>query len=368
MKKVSVIIPVYNGEKYIEQTIKNILQSTYSNLELIIVNDGSMDSSLSICEKLKESDSRILIYTKKNEGVAVARNYGLTKVTGDYICFCDQDDIVEPKTYENQVKSIEETQSDFCMCSTGRNIDGKKSDFEISQNQCYAENQILEELLYPLLFSGFQVPIKMSHTKRYPHIWSCMFKSDFIRKYNVKFRSYINFEDDLLFKVDVLSKASKVATISYIGYYWRVNLKSETYHHEYIENIKEKQQKCYEDMFSCISDRISDTNIQHLFTQVTFCKQYLEAVHNLTSPCFKKTYKFINGYYRDVIYERNFTDCISAKKYIKKGQVKLGILLPLISKKRTYISYYTEIVLERILLITLHSQTLTKMERFLKRS
>lgn len=368
MRKVSVVVPIYNGEKHIEQTIKTILRSTYCNLELILVNDGSTDDSLLICDKLRKNDSRIFIYNKKNGGVASARNFGMHKATGTYICFCDQDDIVASETFTRQVECLEACQSDFCMCSTGRSIDGKTSAFESLEDACYEGERILEELLYPLLFNGYNVPVKKNNNNRYPHIWNCMFQKEFLEKNEIRFRTYVNYEDDLLVKVEALSRAKRVSTVAYTGYFWRVNLKSETYAHKYVDNIVDKQQKCYEDMLKCLCNAIQDKSVLDLFTQVTFCKQYLEAVHNLTSPVVKKQYRTIKQYYAATIYSRDFKHCIEARKYLKKGQVKPGIILPILSKKMSIFCHIMEVLLDFALLITLHSQTLTRLERSLKRN
>lgn len=367
MKKISIVIPVYNGEKYIKHTINNILQSTYKNLEIILVNDGSADNSLSICEKLKNTDSRIYVYTKINGGIVSARNYGVSKATGDYLCFCDQDDIVEKETYNRLISAIMEKDSDICMCSVGRSIENKKSLFEISEDAYYEGEQIHENLLYPLMFHGYKVPVKMSNVMRYPFIWNCMFCMTFWKQHQIKFRSYVNFEDDLLVKVETLSKATKISTISYVGYYWNVNLKSETYTHKYIRNIKNKQQKCYEDMFTSVSEKIHDKKVLELFKQVTFCNQYIDAIHNLSSPFIKKNNKFIREYYRHTIYDREFLDCIVVTKYLKKEMIKSKILLTVLSKKMTMVSYIMEILLNYLMLITLHSPLLTRFERKFKK-
>ena len=98
-EKVSVILPVYNGEKYIKETIKSILQSEYRNIEVLIIDDGSTDNSLIYCQQLQQQDDRICIYSKENGGTVSARNYGISKASGKYLCFCDQDDIVDSKCY-----------------------------------------------------------------------------------------------------------------------------------------------------------------------------------------------------------------------------------------------------------------------------
>ena len=92
---VSVVIPVYNGAKYIEKTIRTILNSTYQNLEIIAVVDGSPDNSLAVCQKLSQEDARVKTFYKDNGGIPDARNYGIERATGEYICVCDQDDLVQ---------------------------------------------------------------------------------------------------------------------------------------------------------------------------------------------------------------------------------------------------------------------------------
>ena len=106
--------------------------------------------------------------------------------------------------------------------------------------------------------------------------------------------------------------------------------------------------------------------ILQMFKCTTYCKQYLEAIRNLTSPDRKKTWRNIHAYYEANIYERNFEECISAAQYVKKGKIKPQIILHFLAGKQTMLSYYAEKVLDWVLLITLHSQTLTKIERKLK--
>lgn len=364
--KVSVVIPLYNGERYIENTVNNVLGSDYKNIEVLIIDDGSTDNSFAICEQIRQIDDRIVIYRKKNGGVVSARNYGAAVADGEYLCFCDQDDIIDRNCYTKQVERIESDQSDICICSVGRSIDGKVSAFELSDDACYEGSEILEQLVYPILFNGFDVPIAMGSRKRYPHIWSCMFRMSFWRKNNFHFRAYVNFEDDLLVKVQTLANAEKVSTLSMIGYYWRVNLDSESYTQKYIEDISDKQQKCYEDLYTSIADRAGEGIILEWLKKVTFCRQYLEAIHNITSCQKKKNRKIVRDYYHINIYSRDFRECIDASKYVKNGAVKLKIILRILAGEHTMLSYYVEMILDRILMVTLRSNVLTKMERALK--
>lgn len=108
MEKVSVIIPVYNNEKYLNQCVESVLKQTYTNLEIILIDDGSTDRTPEICEHLREQDPRIRVFHKENGGIGSSRNSGLTLASGDYILFVDSDDWIEPdciKTLYNQLKT-----------------------------------------------------------------------------------------------------------------------------------------------------------------------------------------------------------------------------------------------------------------------
>lgn len=112
-EKISIIVPVYNAENYLRRCIDSILEQTYTNFELLLINDGSTDGSAKILEEVKESDSRIRIVHKKNEGVSATRNLGLKLATGDYITFIDSDDFVDKLYLEVLYKSLTENDADI---------------------------------------------------------------------------------------------------------------------------------------------------------------------------------------------------------------------------------------------------------------
>lgn len=114
MKKISVIVPVYNSEKYIERCLTSIINQTYKNIEIIIINDGSTDNSQGIIDKyVKENQNTIKTYQTKNNGVASARNLGIEKVTGDYFLFVDSDDYIEQNLIEKLNSIIEKEKVDI---------------------------------------------------------------------------------------------------------------------------------------------------------------------------------------------------------------------------------------------------------------
>lgn len=116
MKKVSIIVPIYNSSSYLNCCMDSLLKQTYKNIEIILVDDGSKDISPEICKKYQKKDSRVSYYSKKNGGVASARNYGLRKITGEYVVFIDSDDYIENNMIECLVEGIDKYNCDMSAC------------------------------------------------------------------------------------------------------------------------------------------------------------------------------------------------------------------------------------------------------------
>ena len=126
---VSIIVPVYNGEKYISRCLDSLINQTYSNLEIVLVNDGSIDKSKEILNEYAKTDNRIKIYDQINQGASVARNIGLEKANGKYIMFVDADDYIDSHMVEEMIKNIKhENTIVFCDNTEiwSKNIDERK--------------------------------------------------------------------------------------------------------------------------------------------------------------------------------------------------------------------------------------------------
>ena len=113
---ISVIVPVYKVEQYLPQCIESIINQTYRNLEIILIDDGSPDNCGKICEEYAQKDKRIKVFHKKNGGLSDARNYGIARASGEYLAFVDSDDWIEPDMYEVLVNWIEDHQTDIVSC------------------------------------------------------------------------------------------------------------------------------------------------------------------------------------------------------------------------------------------------------------
>lgn len=119
-KLISIIVPVYNVEKYLKKCVYSILNQSYKNLEVILVNDGSTDNSGKICDELSREDSRINVYHKDNGGLSDARNYGVAKANGEYVGFVDSDDYIDQYMYENLYKAIRKYNTQIAECGITR--------------------------------------------------------------------------------------------------------------------------------------------------------------------------------------------------------------------------------------------------------
>ncbi|MBS4197578.1 glycosyltransferase [Lederbergia citri] len=124
--EVSIIVPVYNVEDYLEKCIESILSQTLTCFEVILVNDGSTDKSGLVCKEYEKKDNRVKVIQKENGGLSSARNAGMKIARGKYIGFVDSDDYIDPNMYKNLIELCEKTNGDIGICKFGREINGKK--------------------------------------------------------------------------------------------------------------------------------------------------------------------------------------------------------------------------------------------------
>ena len=181
---ISIVVPVYNCEKYIEDCISSIKNQTYKNLEIIIVNDGSTDRSLELIKKIANADKRVFIYTTENKGVSHARNIGIEKATGKWISFVDSDDWLEPNFCELLLEKAVELDADYIGCGynkvTGENIQKINADERILE---YEKNEFLIKLL------NVQTSYGLVHMK--------LIKAEYVKK--VKFNESLKVAEDAFF-------------------------------------------------------------------------------------------------------------------------------------------------------------------------
>ncbi len=196
-KKVSVIVPIYNVEKYLEGAIESIVNQTFKDIEIILVNDGSTDNSQEIIKKYAKKDKRIIVINKDNGGLGSARNKGLEKASGDFIAFIDSDDWIQTDMIEKMYNKAMEEQLDVVICSYKSIYTNSNEIFEIPSNII---NDTIEGK-NSRIFNIFSACCKL-------------YKKEFLIKNKFQFVEEKRWYEDLPFSVKVLSTTSKIGIIN----------------------------------------------------------------------------------------------------------------------------------------------------------
>lgn len=219
MSYLSIIIPVYNAENYIERCIKSICNQSFDDWELLLINDGSRDKSRKICEAFAKKDQRIKVYSKKNGGAASARNYGLNVAQGEYVTFVDSDDYIESGMYQNMLEIAGKYDCDVVMCDCIKEMYGTSSPFSHPiRKGFYNYDQLLAEYYPQLLMPNYmEYPPTISN-------WLLVIKRKIIEENHISYPENIRFSEDLFFGSLVMSHAK--------SFYY---MKGENYYH-YVMN------------------------------------------------------------------------------------------------------------------------------------
>lgn len=278
--KVSVIIPVYNTEKYLRECLDSVLNQTLKEIEVICIDDGSTDNSLEILNKYAQKDSRVIVLTQKNKGGGAARNQGVRKSKGDFLSFLDSDDFYNVDTIEKMYTKAIATQSDIVICGV-RIFNSLSQRFEECSRglrvDLLPDKEIFNYRDMPkYIFNAFQN-------------WNCnkMFRSKFIKTNNIIFQEIFR-TNDLLFTCSALVLADRISTIKEPLFNYRINIVScQSTNHLYpIEFYK---------AFKALREFLLDRNI-YTEVQESFVNWALNAcVYNINSIKTKLSSK-------DVIY------------------------------------------------------------------
>ncbi|MGQ7318909.1 glycosyltransferase family 2 protein [Streptococcus suis] len=205
--QVSIIIPAYNVEKYIVKCISSILEQTYTNIEVIVVNDGSTDKTRQLIDDIAQTDKRVNVLHKKNGGVSAARNSGIEISTGDYLVFVDGDDYIAPDYVEYMLSLIKNTGSEFCLSKSCFTKSGEKQ----------AESEYIKKL----------TPEEATALLLSPNVivgcWNKIFKRSLIVDNNIWFSTTLFYGEGLTFITTVSQRSESVGIGNRKVYYYRRN-------------------------------------------------------------------------------------------------------------------------------------------------
>lgn len=242
MKKISVIVPIYNVEKYLVDCIESIINQTYKNLEIILVDDESTDLSGKICDKYAKQDQRIKVIHKTNGGLSSSRNAGLDAVTGDYVMFIDSDDMFVSDSCEIMYNEIESKNADYVI---GNYIN------------CYEDGSLYSNPIFNLdKYKSFKLSIKDYKNSFYvmnSSVCNKIFRVSFLKKLNMRFVEGIPAED-AVFTTHCFIKSKRVYYIPNIMYLYRqreaATSISTSCSKEYFEGINKAYKLIYENFLN----------------------------------------------------------------------------------------------------------------------
>lgn len=210
---ISVIIPVYNVEKYLRCSLDSICTQTYTDWECILVDDGSIDASGLICDEYELKDSRIRVFHKENGGVSSARNMGLENATGDWILFVDADDYIVPTCVEKLIHTVEENDVDIVQFSY----------FRVKENgDVIKQKRIAKQKINRIPSIDYVKTKKMLFT-----VWGMFIKKEHVAK--IRFNEHIKLAEDQIFVMQVVNRVKLAMRIDDALYGYRINSGSATH-------------------------------------------------------------------------------------------------------------------------------------------
>jgi glycosyltransferase involved in cell wall biosynthesis len=211
---ITIIVPLYNSEKYLDRCLQSILSQDYNNIGLILVNDGSTDSSTTICEKYAAIDNRVQIFHQENKGVSAARNLGIAHTNGKYIWFVDSDDWIDSDCVRTIVSELERNTLDVLQVNVSTVMHNEVKPLNTKYS---TTTKIMkpDEYVTPNLFIG--------------GVCGSIFRYEICLNNRIKFETRMNLAEDQIFMLNIFSHSERVQRINLLAYYYFRHDKSKTF-------------------------------------------------------------------------------------------------------------------------------------------
>lgn len=300
MISVSVIIPVYNAEKYLGECLESIISQTLGELEIICINDGSLDNSLKILEEYQKKDARIKVIDQENQGVSMARNAGLAIAEGRYVGFVDGDDTIEPVFFQKLFETAEKCQADsvYSKLSPDQDFGAFSGIFHIED---------IRNKLLPHFFKE----------DKFNSVCNKIFLNRIIKENKIVFPADIKNGEDAQFNIEFLVKSERIAFLDYCGYIYREvegsatrNIVSQDYLSRAIEVYKQNWNPIF-------SDIISNEDIENL-KKIRFANYIISLIYIYSNPGnglpFKERFLKLKTITDNIIVNQVFSDFTLRRK------------------------------------------------------
>lgn len=260
---ISIIIPVYNAERYLEECLNSILRQSFQDYEIIVVNDGSKDQSLQICQKISDGDARVQVFTTENKGVSHARNFGLKHAVGRWILFLDSDDYLTEECLERLAAYTETSAQEIC----GNYITKKMPELQV-MSACVKPEDVITMILDPV--NHHTLP-EFYHLESATllGVWGKLFLRSVIEEHALCFDEKLKLSEDVFFHIQYLKKIESVLLLNDSIFFYRENELSVTknFKEVYVENRfylfeqLKKHQMC-DAVFVCATMLLLNTELE----------------------------------------------------------------------------------------------------------
>lgn len=331
---VSVVLPIYNVEKYLNRCLKSVVNQSYKNLEIILVDDGSPDGCPKICDDWAKKDNRIKVVHKKNAGLGYARNTGIDNSTGEYICFFDSDDYIALDAIEKAYNLAVKEKSDivvFGFCNVKANGETGKAVIPQTDKITYSgkevQNTFLADLIGPDVKSGKQTNLWMS-------AWTSIYSLDMIKKASWGFVSERDIiSEDIYSLLDLYKCVDRVSILSEALYFYCENSGSLT--HTYKKDRYSKIKNFYDACYQLIEKNNYGSNVKNRITYPYLSNTIAAMKMIVLSDANQKVKRQEIRAIIDDEHLQQILKCVS----FEKEKITRKLLLELIKKRQYRICY-----------------------------
>lgn len=321
---ISIIVPIYNTEKYLVRCLDSLINQTYKNIEILCINDGSTDNSLNILNEYATKDKRIIVINQTNSGAATARNNGLDNATGQFLMFCDSDDYYEPDMCQKMINAILSYNVDLVMC-----------DCKYIKEEYFTTTRTQKDIKYHnLKLIGFHSINKNNYDIINVILWNKIFKTSLVEKYHISFPDVYE-HDDASFILKYLAISSSYYGLNEILYNYNISNPNSL-----MENLYRKNNQNHFDFLYAYND-VTLFMLKTPIIPKEITKKYKEIYINI----IKYWGSFLDNSNKIQMFQIlqkqllniTFFDDITLIKAIKNGDTKLALKLLKIKPKYSFI-------------------------------
>ncbi|WP_432354368.1 glycosyltransferase [Sporosarcina sp. A2] len=336
--KVSVIVPIYNVEAYLSKCIRSIQNQKLNDIQIILVDDGSTDKSLSICKEYAKEDKRIHLIEKSNGGVSSARNAGLEAAVGEYVGFVDPDDWIKADMYESMYNQVKKTGTEVCICNYVNEYKNNSEAISLNIHSDVLDGKDIKKLVADMVAPA---TINSNETAIMGSVWRTLISNRLIKTSEIKFNEEIHLMEDLLFIIETLLVCNKISIDN--GYYYHYFHSSNSAMNLYRKNFYALNLKVYYLLTSILEKKPINSTLSH-HMNIRYVNIGFNSIVNEIRIGNKKSIREKLTLIHDVSHDEKVKDILKSLNYDKLTLRKRLVLKSIIEGKVFFLFGYYSII------------------------